>query len=162
MLERRCWLAGINSPVFGVLIVLRVLRIAIQILPGSRFTNLNSGRWRCAQPWIPKPVRRTAPAQTMWANPVGVVAPMITVKRGVTGRIPDRKIIWIKVGAVIRKCVGVISRDPPRIKTDVRIQNGTRSVIPCLSGLFLDVIITLARNIYRAIRARASCENGQK
>ena len=162
MLESPSRLARINFPVFDDLIVLRVLRVAIQILPGSRFTNSNRSRWGRSQHWISKPLRSTAPAETNWRGPVGVVAPMVTVKREVTGRIPDRKIIRIKVRAVISKCGRVVSRDPPGIKTDVRIQDRTRSIIRCLSGLFFDVVITLARNIYRAIWARASCENGQK
>jgi hypothetical protein len=64
-----------------------------------------------------------------WA-PIGVVTAIVTVIRVIPRRIPDRKVVWIKIGAVIGKHPGPIAPGPPWVHADIGEHWGVRAVIP--------------------------------
>jgi hypothetical protein len=102
------------------------------------------------------------PAHPIRWTPVGVVAAIETVIGVVARWIPDRKIVWIKIGTVISKHPGRITADPPRVHTDLGRHYGDRVVIPPVYGPFCYVIVTPAGNINRIVRGGTANQQRQQ
>ena len=86
--------------------------------------------------------------------PVGV----ITAKDAVIGtmgrRIPDRKIVWIKIGAVIGKSLWWIRAKRPGVVAC--------TIVRSFGGPLRDIVVSCIVNIHRVVRAGTAHQQGQQ
>ena len=99
--------------------------------------------------WIP--VVRAIPIR--WA-PVAVISTMEIVIWAVARWIPDRKIVWIKIGAVIGKSLWWIRAKRPGVVAC--------TIVRSFGGPLRDVVVSCIVNIHRVVRAGTAHQQGQQ